>query len=620
MRNWVVHEVLQDAAWQHPNVEVVSPSKRFTYAQSWERVIRLANSLRNLGIGKGTVVGVLDVNSYRYFELQHALSIAGAVVHTINFRLPLDDLVYTVDHAGDEIVFAWEGFEQAGRALQSHVRKVIWMLDSYEDLIESGSAVLHEHGTGPTDTFSIFYTTGTTGRPKGIRYRHQDMLLASLQIAHHLAIHDTGAKLQTHDTIMPLIPFFHIHGWGTPFFAPYLGAKLVLPETADASAQLELIRNEGVTWSNMVPTQLHMLLQALSEHPSSGGDSSGASTSEPTLEPTSEPTSDRPAAEGTNPAEAAAATEDTSGVANPQPQLPLHVLTGGSPLPSGIAQRATNVGIQFSLIYGGSDQLATSISAIQTSTGTKQTDRLHTLSTRTLPLPMVRVDVRDVHERSVPRDGQTIGEVWVQSPWLPDGYVRDETRSREVFIDGWFKTGDLAVWHKDGSLHVLDRQKDAVKSGGEWIATSVIEAIISELDEVAMVAVLAEQSEQWGERPMAVIQLDKADDSSTDVGAESGADVGADVGAGSSAGSGVDVETERATPDSPTRAFANESGSTDSRSVFDRRIRNHLYAAVEQGRLAKFWVPDRILFVDSIPVTSAGKIHKSALRKTLEEK
>jgi acyl-CoA synthetase (AMP-forming)/AMP-acid ligase II len=563
LRNWLIHELLADAAWQYPDVEVVSGHRRFTYAEEWERVVRLARSLASMGVRKGTVVGILDVNSHRYFELQHALSLVGAIVHTLNFRLPLADLVYTVQHAKDEILFVWGGFRKLGEALRPHVKTVVWMPDSsadewitgerliearntdkrmaderradgrsadgrivermehaqgvneliYEELIqsESSSAGTPDIRMTDTDAYSILYTTGTTGRPKGMVYRHRDLIQAPLQIAHHLALYDTGARIQAGDTIMPLIPFFHIHGWGTPFFAPYLGCKLVLPERADALEQVRLIRDEGVTWSNMVPTQLHMLLDAISKE---GSDVS----------------------------------------------LPLRVLTGGSPLPSGLAQRAHSAGIQFSLIYGGSDQLGTSISAVLDPEMDEE-DRLSTLATRTVPIPMVRVEVRDATGRPVPKDGKTIGELWVQSPWLPNGYWNDPEASRTTYIDGWFRSDDMAVWFEDGSLYVVDRQKDAVKSGGEWIATSVIEAVLSELEGVELAAVLAMPDERWGERPLAVLQC--------------------------------------------------------KRELTESQVREHLDEAVSSGRLARFWIPDRIVFVESMPMTSAGKIHKVGLRKTL---
>ncbi|MCI0182419.1 AMP-binding protein [Sulfoacidibacillus ferrooxidans] len=537
MRKGLIHEILADAAWKCPDVEVISGSYRSTYEKEWQRVYHLAHGMRRIGIQKGTVVGILDVNSYRFFELQFALSMLGAINHPLNFRLPKADLLYTVQHAGDEYIFAWEGFAQVAHTMQTSVRQVIWMREdrslaiapehgelTFEQLIAIGRDAAQQEpiefgiDVEDDDIFSIFYTTGTTGRPKGMRYRHRDMLHASLQIAHHLAIHDTGAKIVSGDTMMPLIPFFHIHGWGASFFIPYLGAKLVLPERADAKEQLAIIAHEHVTWSNMVPTQLHMLLHEW---------------------------------------------EQQTGC---KEHLPLRVLTGGSPLSTGLTQRLHEAGITFSLIYGGSDQLGTSISAIVDAKRLTDQERRTILATRTLPLPMVIVDVRHEEGGSVPRDGVTIGEVWVKSPWLPDGYFCDPDRSRATYSDGWFRSGDLAVWHEDSSLYVLDRQKDAVKSGGEWIATSVIESLLSECDGVIDVAVIAWPDERWGERPIAVIEMSKR-----------------------------------------ANAICSEEF-----------LWEHLRQAVQDGRLATFWIPDRIVFMDRLPMTSAGKIHKAALRETLQ--
>ncbi len=521
MRELVAHQILWRTATESPDVEVVSPPRRFTYAELHDRSVRLANGLRGLGIGRGSVVGVLDVNTHRYLELHYALSMLGAVMHTLNFRLPADDLLYTVQHAGDEWLLAWEGFGELAMAAEPLVGSRVWLTDraesprpgepTLEELVAGGTATAppEADGVGEGDVFSIFYTTGTTGRPRGMRYRHRDMLLASLQILHHLGLHRGGAEATAADTFMPLIPFFHIHAWGTAFFVPYLGAKLVLPGRADAAGQLDLIRSEGVTFANMVPTQLHMLLEA---------------------------------------AEAA-------GVES----LPLKVLTGGSALPRGLARRAWDGGVRYSLIYGGSDQLATSIAAAPAGDPESEAAR-EVLRTGTVPLPMVEVEVREADGAPVPHDGATIGELRVRSPWLPpEGYYRDPGRSREAYVDGWFQSGDLAVRLPGGQVYVVDRERDAIKSGGEWIPSAVLEAVISEHPRVAAVAVLAEPDERWGERPLAVVQ---------------------------------------------------PSGDLDV-----EELRALLERAAADGRLARFWIPDRIVLVEQIPVTSAGKLHKTALRE-----
>lgn len=513
MRALVIHEVLMDAAYQHASTSIVSGDVQLTYAELYERSVRLADSLTRLGITRGTVVGVMDVNSYRYMELTYALSMVGAILHTINFRLPMSDLLWTLQHAGDDWLFLWAGFDPLLTSVASAVDRVVWMGDptitrpqrglEYHALVEEGRFELSKSASDVSsdDPYSLFYTTGTTGRPKGLRYTHRQMLCGALQIAHHLALHDTGATLAATDVIMPCIPFFHIHGWGIPFIAPYVGAALVLPERCGPREQFDLISQHGVTWSNMVPTQLTLLLD---------------SSSEP---------------------------------------LPLKVLTGGSPLSSGLARRADERGVRFSVIYGGSDQLG---SAISTASGLSGDRRLEALSSRLTPFPMVRLEVRDSNGVPTPSDDSTVGEVWVQSPWLPNGYVDEPGASATAFHDGWFRTGDLAARAQDGRIVIKERMNDTIKSGGEWILSSVIESVISEVTGITAVAVIGVSDERWGQRPKAVIVA------------------------------------EFGTP--------------------EQAVLEALNQAVQAGRLAKFWVPDIVQFVDSLPMTSAGKFDKAKLR------
>lgn len=524
MRKGVIHEILFDAAWHHGDSEVVSGAMRFTYAETWERTVKAARAMRRLGIQRGDVIGILDVNSHQALELQYAASILGAVAHPLNFRLPLDHVVHTTRQGQDRILFASRAMEPTVEALRPFVPQVIWLGQGrpghgdaagsradfdYEDLLsgeEAGSTP--DPGVTNSDPYSLLHTTGTTGRPKAMRYRHRDIVQAPLQIAHHLALHKTGAKLTAGDVVMPLIPFFHIHAWGAPIFAPYLGLKLVLPGKATPAEQLHLIQTEGVTWSNMVPTQLMMLLEAARD----AGDA----------------------------------------------VLPLKVLTGGSRLPAGLAARAHQAGVRFSVIYGGSDQLCTAITVSPHLPGSRED--LEALSARLAPIPMVRMFIRGEDGGTVPADGQSVGELWVESPWLPDGYVGDEAATQATYADGGFRTGDLAVAHPDGTFSVVDRVKDAIKSGGEWIIPSAIESVLSELAGVRMAAVIARPDERWGERPVAILAADEP----------------------------VDLSAVEA----------------------------HLAQAVADGRLARFWLPDAIHIVQDLPLTSAGKVDKMALHAT----
>ncbi len=520
MRNYIVHEVIRRTLITNPDQWVVSGSTRLTYAQMYGRVLRLANSLKRLGIGPGVTVGVLDANTHRFLELHYALSMLGAVLHTINFRLLPEHMVYSMIHAGDEWVFVSDTFMGAVRPLVQKFPKWVVMSDDfsiplpegaslvyrYEDLVANGEEreVPEADRVQDTDIFSIFYTTGTTGSPKGIRYQHRQILLGALQLFHHMSMHVTGARVDSRDVFMPLVPFFHIHAWGMAFFPPYLGSKLVLPGAANPAEQARLIHSEGITMLNMVPTQLHMLL-------------------------------------------------DQPGFGN------VKVLTGGSPLPSGLAKRAVEAGVQFSLIYGGSDQLGTAISVVPENVDVNSPEALEWLRTGMRPFPMVEVSIRNKEGREVLHDGKTVGEIWVRSPWLPEGYYKEPELSAQTYMNGWFRSGDLGFFYPNGGLYVADRERDAVKSGGEWIPTGILESLLSEHPAVGVAAVIARNDERWSERPLGIIKA-----------------------------AGVVTADD-------LRAF--------------------LESKVADGKIAKHWIPDSFEFVDDIPLTSAGKINKVALRE-----
>ncbi|VAW27900.1 Long-chain-fatty-acid--CoA ligase, partial [hydrothermal vent metagenome] len=372
MKNFVVHQLLYHAVITHPEQVIVSDGKQFTFRQFYSRVVKLADSLSKHGVKKGTVIGVLDVNTHRFLEMHFACSMLGAVLHTINFRLAPEQMVYSMVHTGDEWVFVSDVFAPAVKPLFPKFPNWVLMSDNreqslpetrsafhYEDLLEqgeekepAGAAQVKEN-----DIFSIFYTTGTTGKPKGIQYKHKTLLYGTLQLFHHLALHKYGARVSSRNVYMPLIPFFHIHAWGMAFFPIYVGAKLVLPGTADPAGQMALIQKEKVSWMNMVPTQLQMLL-------------------------------------------------DQKGFSN------INVLTGGSPFASGIAQKAQDAGVNFSLIYGGSDQLATAISVVPEEVEPDTAEALEWRRVGMRPLPLVEVSLRDKSGNEVPHDGKSLGAVW----------------------------------------------------------------------------------------------------------------------------------------------------------------------------------------------------------------
>ena len=519
MREYVVHQLLERTLVTHPNREIISPGRRLTYATFYKRILRLVYSLRKLGFRKGMVAGVLDVNTHRFLELHYALSMLGVVIHTINFRLAPEQLVYSMEHAEDTWVFVSETFLKVAEPIAGKFKNWVVMSEDpklsipegmnahrYEALIDAEREEFPEDADAvhEEDVFSIFYTTGTTGKPKGIRYRHKEIVLGTLQLFHHLALHDGGARVSSSDVLMPLIPFFHIHAWGMAFFPIYVGAKLVLAGAASPGEQIRLIEDEGVSWLNMVPTQLHMLLE-------------------------------------------------TGRFRN------VKILTGGSPFLSGLARQAREAGVTYSLIYGGSDQLGTAISVVPEGVPRDEDEAWEWLRVGMRPLPMVKISLQDKMGRDVPHDGKSLGEVWVQSPWLPEGYYKNPEQTAAAYKNGWFKTGDIGMFYPNGLLYVADREGDAVKSGGEWIPTGTLEAVLSEHPSVALVAVIPVKNERWGQRPLAVVK---------------------------------------------PRGTVSESD-----------LKAFLLAKVKEGRIAKFWIPDSFVFVEEIPLTSAGKLNKKLLRE-----
>lgn len=477
-----------------------------TYREMYKRVLRLSNSLLSLGIGKGNVIGVADWNTAKFFELHYAASLIGALIYPVNIRLPPDQIAYTIKVADVDYLFVSDDFKAIANFVPEN--RVI-SLDfpskvNYNDLIDDGDAKEPEVEVLPNDYYSILFTSGTTGLPKATRYTHEKLLQGALSIAYQLGLYKTPARLSSEDVIFPFIPFYHIHAWGIAFIAPYLGAKLVLGGKFDPMKAIELIEKEKVTWINAVPTMVTMLLQS-------------------------------------------GMVEKLNGV---------KALVGGSPLTADLAKKMVDSGMSFTTIYGATDMLAASISIV--SSEAEKGDVIDYIRQTTHPVPFAEMKVIGM-DGKVAKDGE-MGELYFKASWLSGEYYKDEEKTREAYQDGWFKTGDVAIMLPDGGIRILDRVKDAVKSGGEWIPTSILESVISEVDGVEMVAVLGKRDEKWGERPVAIIK------------------------------GNVDAE----------------------------KVKEHLAKVVEGGRISKWWMPDEVRFVDDLPLTSTGKIDKLSLRKLLE--
>ncbi len=506
----MVPQLLIEASTKYPRQGIWQKNEFTPYPLMLSRVLKLSNSLLRMGVTPGTVVGILDANSLRFLELHYALASIGAIMHPLNFRLPLNDLEYTIREAQDDWLIVGPEFASLADALKNLIPRQITMPTQYEALIDQGDETFPNIPIKESDPYSIAFTTGTTGRPRGVIYRHRDILLSSWQVVHHLALHDSLARPTSEDTMLCLIPFAHSHGWGIPFMAPYIGASLALSQKLSLTDQVDMITHKQVSWANMVPTQLYRLLEHL-----------------------------------------------------PRPlSAPFKVLDGGSSLTQGLAKKAQKFGLKLAVIYGGADQLASavSVSLDQSPVVSIQTEPI--FSQRLMALPGVELQIRDDNLIPLGSESGHVGQIWVQSPWIPTAYLHDPDATHKSFRNGWFATGDLGIGHEDGSVSVVDRLQEGIKSGGEWIAVNLLETILSELEGIDQVAILALPDAKWGERPVAVIQ---------------------------------------------------------TRQILEpESIVAYLLKQVEAGRIPKFWIPDHVFYIKDMPLTSAGKIHKQNLASKLD--
>nr|WP_230972354.1 AMP-binding protein [Archaeoglobus neptunius] len=478
-----------------PSVEVVGTDVRKGYAETRKRVSGLAAYFDKIGV-KNEVVAVADWNTPEFFELIYAITAAGGVLYPVNIRLPPDQIAYTLKKSESQLLIYSDDFSALAKVHDGEKMHVKEVFEKAEMKAEVEVNVRQE------DMAVMLFTSGTTGLPKAVRYTHERMIHGALSIAHQLAHHETPARLTSADVIFPQIPIYHILAWGTVFIAPYMGLKLIMGGRFDPAETVRIIKKEGVTWINAVPTMVNMLLET---------------------------------------------KEDLNG---------LKVLIGGSTITSDLAKRMNEAGMKFTTIYGGTDMLAASIAIMTEEAKRKGIDYIRRV---THPVPFAEFKI--VQQEGMGGDS---GEIYFRAPWLPMEYYKDEEKTREAYTeDGWFKTGDLGVEMPDGGIMVLDRVKDAIKSGGEWIPSSILESVISEVEWVEYVAVLGKPDEKWGERPYAVVKpLEKG------------------------------------------------AANIDE-------IREHLLRAVEEGRIAKWWIPEEIVVVDEMPLTSTGKINKLSLRNML---
>ena len=503
-RPLLVKQIAERAATVFGKRELVARTQtgveRTTYAQVVERARRLASALTELGVQPGDRVASFAWNSIRHLELYLAVPSMGAVLHTLNVRLFEEDLRYITTHADDRIVFVDGSLAEAMPAFEATEREVVMpdgpgerdgALD-YEELIAGGDPAFEFDEFDENTAAAMCYTSGTTGQPKGVLYSHRSIVLHALG-----AGLPDSMGIREADSVMPVVPMFHAMAWGIPYLAAMVGARQVLPGPDLTPGGLaELIQSERVTWTAGVPTIWNGMLE---------------------LDPPPDLSSLRELKAG--------------GSAVPESMIRGFAERFGIPLVQGWGMTET------------SPLAATSRPPGDVELSDDEEYALRAVQGRILPLIEFRIDA------------DSGGELQVRGPWIARSYYEDPDSGEKFTEDGWLRTGDVAELERDAYIKLVDRTKDLVKSGGEWISSVDLENAVMAHPDVIEAAVIAVPDERWGERPCACIVLRS----------------GADTDAG--------------------------------------EMREHL-----GRRVAKWWIPERIEFIDEVPKTSVGKFDKKVLR------
>src|SRR5262245_572816 len=520
----LLSSLLRHADRFHSDTEIVSrtvegPIHRYVYRDAARRTRKLADALRRRGVVPSDRIATLAWNTYRHFEIEHGVTGIGAIWHAINPRLIPAQISYIVNHARDSALFFDASFlplvEKVAGELPS-VRLFVLMADrssmpqttlpdlvSYEEFLDGGDEKFEWPVFDELSASSLFYTSGPTGNPKGGLYSHRSDVLHCLSI--------TGAYsmgFSARDTILPMTPMFHANGaWGFTHAAPMVGAKLVLPgPKLDAASVAELIKQEGVTVTAGVPTLYSNLLR----HIETSG--SGAGT------------------------------------------LERIVVAGSAPAPSMI-EGFERLGVSVNHVWGMTETspCGTSPQPSRRTAAMSAQERLRRKTSQGQPIYGVDVKIADEQGNAMPRDGKSSGRFMVRGPWIVSGYYGEE---KPLLEDGWFNTGDLAVMDDDNNIHLTDRAKDVIKSGGEWISSIDIENLATGCPGVAEAAVIGIPHPKWEERPLLVVVR---------------------------------------APDASVTAPA---------------VTDYL-----EGKIAKWWMPDDVVFVDALKYGATGKIQKMELRR-----
>jgi len=470
----LVKQLMRTPLIHAPQQEIVYRDLwRYDYVGWAKRIAQLANALEGLGVKAGDTVGVMDWDSHRYLESYFAIPMMGAVLHTINIRMSPQNILYTLNHAEDDVLLINSDFLPILDPIRPHlqtVKIVILLTDGdqssqarldcdgeYEALLAQSDVTYDFPDFDENSVATTFYTTGTTGPPKGVYFTHRQLVLHALGVL--AAFSYCRLVSAPEEVYMPLTPLFHVNAWGYPHTCTLLGSKQVYPGRYEPETILKLIQNEKVTLSHCVPTVLHMVVS----HP-------------------------------------AAKKIDLS---------KWKVAIGGAALSKSLCKAALDLGIKVTSAYGMSESCpGLTFSYVKPYMADWETDRQAEVRCRAgFSFPLVQVRTVDAAGNDLPHDGKSVGEVVVRAPWLTQGYLKEPERSRELWADGWLHTGDIGFIDQDECLQLTDRVKDVIKTGGEWVSSLALENIVTEHEAVSEAAAVGVPDDKWGERPVVLVVL-----------------------------------------------------------------------------------------------------------------
>lgn len=481
----LIKQLLLSGPRYSPDQEIVYANRsKYTYTDLVERIHRLANALTDAGVKPGDTVAVMDWDTPRYLECFFAIPMIGAVLHTVNVRLSPEQIVYTMNHAEDDLVMVHDDFLPILEGVKDEITTVkhyiqlsdeaqakttsLPSLGEYEQLLAKASTTFDFPDFDENSIATTFYTTGTTGNPKGVFFSHRQLVLHTLAMTGSLSAYDEMPLLRSSSVYMPVTPMFHVHAWGVPYAATMLGIKQVYPGRYEPELLVDLLKEHKVTFSHCVPTVMQMMM----------------------------------------------ATESikTADLSN------WHVLIGGSALTRGLCDAGAKLGVSMYTGYGMSETCpllsTTHLTAEDLELPLEQqtSKRIKT----GIAVPMVELEIVNPEGEPVPHDGEAKGEVVARAPWLTQSYFKEPEKGEELWQGGWLHTGDVASLEPDNTLLIKDRIKDVIKTGGEWLSSLDLENLISQHPAVAGAAVVGVPDEKWGERPHALVILKPGEEASLD--------------------------------------------------------------------------------------------------------